>query len=69
MRKCFIFMLMFSAMTVRAEEAVTEEPEIALEELFDEKDLAAFKDEKLDDEELLFEEISKSEEAAEEVFQ
>ena len=69
MRKCFIFMLMFSAMTVRAEDAVAEEPEIALEELFDEKDLAAFKDEKLDDEELLFEEISKSEEAAEEVFQ
>ena len=69
MRTCFIFMLMFSAMTVRAEEAVTEEPEIALEELFNEGDLAAFKDEKLDDEELLFEEISKSEEAAEEVFQ
>lgn len=67
MNKFLSLMLIFGAIQVSAEQA--QESEIALEELFSEEDLAAFKDEKLDEEEILFDEISQSEVAAEEVFQ
>lgn len=68
MTKFLSFMLIFGAIHLSAEQ-INSDSEIKFEELFSEEDLAAFKDEKLDDEEILFDEISQSESAAEEIFQ
>lgn len=61
-----LFIISFSYL---AAEQVNVDPEIVLEELFSEEDMAAFKDKNLDDEEILFDEISQSESEAEKVFQ
>jgi hypothetical protein len=68
MTKFITLMLLFGATYVSAEN-VNIDSEIGFEQLFSEEDLAAFKDEKLDEEEILFDEISQAEAQAEEVFQ
>lgn len=68
MTKFFSIMFILGVSYLSAE-PVNVDPEIVLEELFSEEDMAAFKDKNLDDEELLFDEISQGENDPEQVLQ